>query len=168
MSAARSSYGKDKWYLGARFNTSFQTMFTTLDPVEHDMMKTKLAGAYSGRETSALEPGVDALVKDLLALIRSKYISEPGSNDLRPLDFAQMSSFFTLDVITKAGFGEEFGFLKADRDLYDFVASIQGHWPKLAISVDVPWIRVITYSHWFLKLFGPKTTDPVGWGKLMR
>jgi hypothetical protein len=168
MSAARSSYGKDQWYLGGRFNPYFPTMFSTMDPVAHDAVKAKTAGAYSGREASALESGVDAQIKNLLALIRQKYISDPATHELRRLDFAQLSSFFTMDVITNAGFGKSFGYLDADCDLYDFLGGTRDHWPKLAITLDVPWIRAILYSPIVLKFIGPKVTDSVGIGKLMK
>lgn len=168
ISSARSSYGKDDWYNGARFNPYFPTTLSTLDTVTHDTMKAKTTAAYSGRDASALEPQVDAQVKDLLALIRRKYISEPATQDLRLLDFAQLSSFFTLDVITGVGFGKEFGYLNADCDLYDWFSSLRDFWPMLAISLDTPWIRAILYSSFFLKLFGPKVTDATGVGRLMK
>lgn len=171
MAGARSAYGRDGWYTGARFNPYHPTMFTMLDAREHDRTKAKTAGAYGGRETPALEPGVDEQVATLIRVIRDKYVvtapaaGQPPQNRL--LDLAVMTSFFTMDVITKAAFGEEFGYMKTDEDLYGFLHSIRAFWPTLAMTVDVPWIRNILFSDTFLRCFDPKPTDPIGMGRLM-
>ena len=171
MARARSAYGRDSWYLGAQFNPYHRNMFTMLDVRQHDRTKAKTAGAYSGRETPALEPGVNEQVATLIRVIRDKYVvaapadGQPPQNRL--LDLAVMTSFFTMDVITKAAFGEEFGYMKTDEDLFGFLHSIREFWPRLAMTVDVPWIRDILFSQPFLRWFGPKPTDPTGMGRLM-
>lgn len=172
MAGARSAYGRDGWYLGAQFNPYHPNMFTMLDVREHDRAKAKTAGAYGGRETPALEPGVDEQVATLLRVIRERYVPAAPAGGQRPsrgrlLDLAVMTSFFTMDVITKVAFGEEFGYMKTDEDLYGFLFSIRKFWPRLAMTVDVPWIRNVLFSNAFLRWFGPKTTDPIGMGRLM-
>ncbi|KAK8050652.1 Fumagillin dodecapentaenoate synthase [Apiospora phragmitis] len=174
ISAVRSPYGKDSWYMGSRFNPYGDTMFTTLDVAAHDKQKAKTASAYSGRDTTALEGGVDEQVRELIALIRRKYLSKDvvanGSGVQEPsrlLDFSRIISFFTMDVITRAGFGQEFGYLKADEDLHDFLRSVRDNWSVIAVTLDVPWIRNVLYSDWFLRWFGPRTTDMAGMGKVM-
>ncbi|KAK7923377.1 Fumagillin dodecapentaenoate synthase [Apiospora marii] len=169
VSGVRSPYGKDSWYMGSRFNPYEDTMFTTLDLAAHDKQKAKTASAYSGRDTTALEGGVDDHVRELVALIRTKYLSkEIGAQEpSRLLDFSKIISFFTMDVITRAGFGQEFGYLKADEDLHDFLRSVRENWSIVAVTLDVPWIRNVLYSNWFLRWFGPRTTDKAGMGKVM-
>ncbi|KAK8095770.1 cytochrome P450 [Apiospora kogelbergensis] len=174
VSGVRSPYGKDSWYMGSRFNPFEDTMFTTLDVAAHDKQKAKTAYAYSGRGTTALEDGVDEQMKELIALIKRKYLNKEVKSGSgvqqepnRLLDFSKIISFFTMDVITRAGFGQEFGYLKADEDLHDFLRSVRENWSVIAVTLDVPWIRNVLYSTWFLRWFGPRTTDKVGMGKVM-
>lgn len=98
-------------------------------------------------------------------LLRRKYLSTPRES--RPVEFAELTSFFTMDTITRSAFGKEFGYLKTDSDVYGFLAGVRETWPSLAIALDLPWIRNILFSRLYLRLFGPKTTDTSGLGKLM-
>lgn len=166
MSAARSTYGKDPWYIYSGINPYVPTMFTTLDPAAHDRMKAQRAGAYGGREAD-MERGVDDMVNKLVTLIRSKYLTDSKTRYLRPMEFASLSCYLTLDVITQAGFGRPFGYLEHERDMYDYLSSITKHVRSLSIILDVPWIRQIFFSPLFLRLLGPQPTDRSGMGKLM-
>lgn len=65
VSSAKGDYRKGQAYTGNRFNPYIQTMFTILDPVEHDKAKAKVAAAYSGRETPALESDVDEQLRNM-------------------------------------------------------------------------------------------------------
>ncbi|KAI9154962.1 Cytochrome P465 monooxygenase [Paramyrothecium foliicola] len=141
-------------------------MFTLTSTSEHDAVKAKTAAGYSGRDTPTLENDVDNQVAAVISLIREKYLSH-GSK-VRPLDFSKIVSYFTLDVISVVAFGEPLGYLKADEDLYDFLSIVRANWPKISVSNDVPWIRSILYSPLFLRIFGPKYSDQVGLGRIMR
>ncbi|KAI1336710.1 pisatin demethylase [Xylariaceae sp. FL0016] len=167
MSAARSQYGKGEWYIGARFNPYSDSMFTNTNVHEHDKMKSKTASAYGGRDTPALEIGVDQQVSSLVQIIRDKYLWSQDKRDAPLLDIAKLMSFFTMDVITKAAFGEEFGYLREQSDLFNFLRGVRENWPKLAASIEVPLIRNTLYSRTYLNFLGPRTTDKEGMGSLM-
>lgn len=94
-------------------------MFTTLDTRAHDDIKAKTAIGY-GDKNSALEPGVDAQITSFVGVVRNKYL-----NGAKLLDFGTLTSYFTMDVITKAGFGEAFGYLEKEEDLFDFLAGVR-------------------------------------------
>lgn len=144
-------------------------MFSVLDPKTHTKFKSRTIAAYSGRETPDLEVGVDSQVKTLIDLLAHKYAAKaaPGSPITPLLDLGKASCFFTLDVITRLAFGQEFSYLKAETDHYDFLGSIHNLWPQMSTSADIPWIRRVLFSPFFLKLLGPKTTDKRGFGPLM-
>ena len=72
-----------------------------------------------------------------------------------------------MDVITKLAFGQEFGFLQAEKDRYGFFKEVHSLWPQMSTVADVPWIRRIIFSKPFLKLLGPRPTDSHGFGALM-
>ncbi|KAJ0118711.1 cytochrome p450 [Diaporthe amygdali] len=162
LTSARAQYTRDAWYTGGRWNPYTYSMFTTLDTRAHDDIKAKTAIGY-GDKNSALEPGVDAQITSFVGVVRNKYL-----NGAKLLDFGTLTSYFTMDVITKAGFGEAFGYLEKEEDLFDFLAGVRDNWQFMGITLDVPWLRDILYSSVFLKLLGPRMTDEKGLGKLMK
>ena len=168
MSAARSTWTRDPWNTGARFNPYHDNIFTIMDNVAHDKMKAKIGGAFAGREAPLVELGVDEQVERLIQLIRENYLWNSKNKESKLLDLAPLMSYLTMDIITKVAFGDQFGYLEANADLYQFLQSVRENWPKLAMTVDVPWARAILLSPLFLKFFGPKVTDNTGFGKLMR
>lgn len=168
ISSARSAYHRDGWYSTGRFNPYRDNLFTRLEPSVHSKAKLRLSGSYNGRETNNLEPNVDEQVQNLVGLLRRKY-AVSGDVLSRPLlDLGPTSNYFTLDVITKVAFGHEFGYLREETDLFNFMQHVRELWPRMSTSADVPWIRRILFSKPFLLLFGPKTTDKDGFGALMR
>lgn len=64
VNGVRSAYARDPWYLAARFDPYHDNVFTILGADAHDRFKAKIAGAYGGRETPALEPGIDDQVSE--------------------------------------------------------------------------------------------------------
>ncbi|KAI0130500.1 pisatin demethylase [Xylariales sp. AK1849] len=167
MSAVRSSYSRDPWYLGARFDPYHDNIISTMDNAAHDKLKSTIGGAFGGREAPLLEPGIDRQVGTLIETIRKYYLWDPSERQNRLMDFAPLMSYLTMDVITKVAFGEEFGYLKANADLYDFIREVRENWPRLAMAVDIPWIRNVLFSPLLLRYFGPSVEDEVGMGKLM-
>lgn len=169
-SGAREPWRRDGWYSAARLNPYHDTMFSMLDPATHDRFKAKTAGGYSGREGAALlEAGVDAVIAMLVELLRTKYVAAEHDGALPPvLDFARVASFFTLDVITRAGFGEEFGCLRTDSDVHGYLETTTPIWAVMTLACNVPWLRSIVFSPTLLKFVGPTKKDKKGVGKLMR
>jgi hypothetical protein len=165
MSGGRESYARDPWYQGSRWNPYNDNMFTSIDTATHDRIKAKLAAGYSGRDAPALEQALDDQVEAMVSLIRRKYISR--NDTVLPLDLAEKTSFFTLDVISAVAFGEAFGYLRADEDLYSFLSIVRSNWPKISVSNDIPWIRSVLFSPLFLRLLGPRYTDETGLGRIM-
>ncbi|KAF5246864.1 hypothetical protein FAUST_1049 [Fusarium austroamericanum] len=168
MSARKSTYRKSSWVDGVRLNPYHPTMFSVRDPIEHDRVKTRLTPAYSGRDTPELEGVVDQQVNNLVSLIRRKYLSDPASGDFRVMSLIKVSSYLTLDVISKVALGTEFGCCATDSDPYRFYETMAKQLPLMALTSGFPWIRDIMSSTTFLKLFGPKDTDAHGMGRLMK
>ncbi|CAJ2501911.1 Uu.00g047640.m01.CDS01 [Anthostomella pinea] len=167
MSGARSAYARDPWYLAARFDPYHDNVFTLLEAAPHDRFKARIAGAYGGRETPVLETGIDDQIRALVNLLARKYAGDVGPGKQRLVEFAELASYFSMDVITRSAFGEEFGYLKTDSDIYGFLAGVRETWPGLAVALDLPWMRKVLFSKTYLRYLGPKTTDTGGLGKLM-
>lgn len=167
IGSARSTYHKDSWYMGARLNPSHDSMFSLLDTKAHDTIKAKVAGAYGGRETPDVEPGIDAQIHAAIDLIRRKYLSDNAGGSYRPLEFGRFASYLTLDVISKVAFGEEFGCLRNDSDVHGVIDEVAANISQIGLATDLPWLRRILFSPLFLGLFGPKPTATKGMGHLM-
>jgi hypothetical protein len=167
------NYPRAKWYDAMRMNVDHAAMFNLLDPHVHDRMKAKLAPGYSGRETPGVESIVDEQLGNLVQLIRSKYLhgkksgNHNGGGEFLPLDLVRVIPLFTLDVISRIVLGEEFGCVKADKDVFDFYHNIEMAAPAMGVISEVPWVRDIVYSRLGLGLIMPKETDATGLGKLM-
>jgi hypothetical protein len=166
IAGARSQYARHGWYAGTRLHPWKNNLASLLDTAEHDRMKAKVGPAYRGRENGGdAEAGVDEQVCRLVARIRDKYLSRDAEPQI--VDFSMLSRQFTLDVITRLGYGKEFGFMDCDGDLYGYIRSIDQSFKMLAACVDVPWVRKLLFSPLGLWLVGPKYTDEKGVGKIM-
>lgn len=172
MSRARSPYGKDNFYRFTVRHPDHDNMFSTMDVAAHDRIKAKMAGPYGGREMVAMEPIVDELVEALIQHIREKARlgQDDDDDDGRgpvAVDLAPISTYFTMDVITRVAFGKEMGFLRTDSDVSGVLAHLSKAVRSLAAPLATPSLRVIMDTRVFRKFFGPKSTDSGGMGFLL-
>lgn len=158
----RSGYDRGAWYTGGRLNPYYDNMFSLQQPAAHRKYRARVAHGYTGREIVDMEVGVDEQLETLLGVIRERY-ARAG----RRMELAQVTAFFTMDVITRLAFGEAFGYLAQESDLYGFLGSLRVLWPGTSAAADVSWMRTILFSKPFLKLFGPSSRDKAGFGALM-
>lgn len=174
MSRARSPYGKDTFYTSSLKHPDHDNMFSTLDVAAHDRIKAKLLGPYGGRETDAMEPIVDGSVEALVKYIREKaQLGEASTNKYDgktpvAVDLATVSVYYTMDIITHVAFGKELGFLSSDSDVLQLLAQTSRAVKILAVPLAIPRLRTIINSRVFLQFFGPKSTDQIGVGALLR
>lgn len=166
ISGVRKSYDKDAFYTASFKHPDHDTMFSTIHTPTHDAIKAKLAGAYGGRETLAMEPIVDNLVEALIQHIRDDTSLGLGKQSV--VDLVTIANSFTMDVITRVAFGKELGFLRTHSDVYGILAAARESMKKYTIPMGIPWLRSIATSRFFLKNFGPKGTDKAGPGLIMR
>ncbi|KAK8045983.1 BcABA1- cytochrome P450 monooxygenase [Apiospora saccharicola] len=161
VNAARSGYDRSPWYKAGRFNPYYDNMLTVLKAKEHARFRARTAAAYTGREIPDLEDGVDEQLATFCDRLRNYATSG------RLLDLGPISNYFTVDVVTRLGFGQQFGFLADESDKYNFLHELKQLWPRMSTSADVPWIRAVLFSTPVLKLLGPKPRDKTGFGALM-
>lgn len=167
----RSTYTKGDFYETGRIIPGHDNIVTIRDENAHKTLRAKLSAAYSGRESgasntvAALENDINRQVKRFINLIETEYISEPGG-PLRPFEFSSRSYFLTLDVISDMSFSESFGFLKEDKDLYQFLEINDSAVPVMNFLLAVPWLTNFVYR-WPMKLALPSDGDQVGFGRLM-
>jgi hypothetical protein len=145
------------------------SLFSFTDHVSHDRRKAQVSTAYNitGREVDLIEPSIDEQILVMLDAIRTRYLSKPDRPNPPLLDFSDFSSFLTMDVITRAAFGEEFGHLRNNSDVTGFLTELRTHWPMVSLINETPFLRSLFYSKTWLRYFGPNITDSAGIGKLM-
>ncbi|CAN9257994.1 unnamed protein product [Alternaria alternata] len=167
VSSTRSNCARSDWYHAGRFNPYRDNLFTILDPEAHKKAKARSMAAYNGRDTGGLEGIIDEQVKKFIDVIRNRYVIASPGNGQPLLDLVAITSYFTMDVITRMGFGKAVGYLEDEKDHYDFLGTVDGLWPRMSTVADVPWIRKFLFSPFVLKFVGPKTSDTKGFGALM-
>ncbi|KAI8316276.1 hypothetical protein K4K59_000174 [Colletotrichum sp. SAR11_240] len=164
IAAARSKYTKGEWYAVGRTTPGEDHLFSMRDEEKRKNLKSKMGPGYSGLENGGFEAGIDKQIAAFIDLIDTKYISTP--NVFRPMDMASKSTYFALDVISELGFGHAYGFLREDRDLYQYVATKDAFFPVMITMGNVPWLAKLMHS-WPLNLGLPKSADSAGFGALM-
>lgn len=91
---------------------------------------------------------------------------EGHADESKSFDFGRKAQFFTLDVISDLAFGEPFGFVASDSDMYEYIKTTEVNLPVFMGMTVVPWvIRLFRYP--LLRLMLPTEKDPLGFGKVM-
>ncbi|KAI1104502.1 cytochrome P450 [Jackrogersella minutella] len=162
---ARTKYTKNEWFAAATFAPGHRTMITILDNFSHDKLKAKTASGYNGRENPDLEVAVDHIIGHFVEVVRRKHLTTAGR--VRTVDFARLSRYLTLDIITRLAYGEAFGFLDCDGDLFGYTGQVDTLLKAQNLAQEIPIFRQIVFSHLFFRLFGPKPGDEVGVGRIM-
>jgi hypothetical protein len=116
---------------------------------------------YSGKENESMEGSVDTQVAKFVDLVETKYLST--SEFYCPMDLGQKTSFFTLDVISDLAFGQAFGYLETDHDVYGYLEMSKTALPLMMAISDVPTIADILQSRLFRALL-PSEADKAGFG----
>ncbi|KAL5327503.1 hypothetical protein ACEPPN_005201 [Leptodophora sp. 'Broadleaf-Isolate-01'] len=165
MNAARSPYRKGDWYDGLMMPPGQHNIFSQRDEEMHSRRRAQMADGFAGKTNKAIEPSIDKHVKNLLALIRNKYLST--STSFKPIDMARRVTFFTMDVITDIAFGQPFGNLTSDTDMYEYIVLTEEMLPMMAIISNIPLFRKMFMTNWVSKLLFPSDKSEKGIGKMV-
>lgn len=160
VNGARSTYQRDAWWAAGRIDYERPSLADTLDATTHDKIKAKVAGGYSGRDVD-LEKIIDGQIAKLSDVMRQKHV---GKNEV---DFADISRFFTLDVITRLAYGKEFGWVEANEDLYGYGAEISKFAALGALISDVTWLHPFVRWSFINSRFKPRPSANYGVGRVV-
>lgn len=108
-----------------------------------------------------MENSIDSQIASLVHLIETKYLST--SDNYRPMDFGEKASFFTLDVISELAFGQAFGYLENDNDVYDYLKITKTYIPIMMVVANVPSLADLLQSR-LLRGLLPSESDKLGFG----
>lgn len=161
MMAIRSKYSRGPWYNALRFEPGKDNLFSMRDDDAHLKLRNKMAAGYSGKENESMERTVNEHIAKLIELIETKYLSSTGA--YHPVDFAQKIQYFTLDVISDLAFGQPFGYIEQDDDVFDFIKITRSFFPITLVMANIPVLVALLHSRLFRGLL-PKESDKFGFG----
>ncbi|KAJ3575687.1 hypothetical protein NPX13_g3950 [Xylaria arbuscula] len=166
MSAARSLYTKGTFYETGRITPEEDTIVSLRNEEAHRSLRAKMGTAFGGKENEGFGfgTGIDRQILAFMNLLDSKYLST--ATEYRPVQFFQKVSFFALDVIGDISFGEAFGYLRQDIDIYHYHQINDDALPLISIVAIMPWLATILQKWPFCKML-PREGDMVGFGRLM-
>lgn len=156
----RTEYRRSDWYDGMRFDPGNNNILSHRDEDEHFKLRSKMSAGYGGREVENLEPKIDENILSFMNLL-TKY-----ADAKKPVDLGRRAQFFTLDVISDLAFGEPFGFLETDSDVYKYIQITEETLPAVMVTTVIPWLVKILSSPLFKSVL-PSEKDRLGFGKLM-
>ncbi|ETI19663.1 hypothetical protein G647_08675 [Cladophialophora carrionii CBS 160.54] len=159
-----NDYTRGKWYKAFKMDAERENLFTQLDDEKHSLMRAKLSPGYSGKDNPECEPSIDQMVMDVVHLIKRKYLSVGTS--FKPLDWAELAQYFTLDVITYLSLGEPFGFVANDTDKYTYVKSMEDNFPIMNVFSAVPLLSAIARIPTVQANLVPSPKEKTGLGKV--
>ncbi|KAJ9635435.1 hypothetical protein H2199_008438 [Coniosporium tulheliwenetii] len=83
------------------------------------------------------------------------------------MDLARKAQFFTLDVITKIAFGEAFGDLEHDEDMYKYIQSTEEMLDVIIFLGTIPAFNWLVSFDWVAKMAFPSGEEATGVGRLI-
>jgi len=101
-----------------------ENILSIRDDDKHTKYRAKLAPRYTGKDVEHLEPRIDRNTLDLVNLPDKTYITK--------------AQYFTLDIISDVSFGQAFGFVASDSDMYEYIAALEAQIPNMVMSSIYP------------------------------
>lgn len=164
MWAVRSQFSRAPWYKGFQLDPPHDCTLSMRDDDIHAVLRAKIAPGYGGKDVEGLDESIDVGVARFIRLIEQKYLST--KTEYRPVDFARKVQYMTLDIISKIAFGESFGFMEADDDVYGYIKTTEDTVPMMQMFALIPWLISLLQSP-LCKAMMPSERDTVGLGPIM-
>jgi len=90
-----------------------------------------------------------------------------SESSFRPVDFARVTQYLAIDVISDIAFGEPFGFLAQDGDVHEYIETQRALLPVFEWFSTLPSLNRFIRIGWISKLAMPTPDDKTGLGRLM-
>lgn len=166
MNAVRSTFTRGPWYAALKLHPERDNITSYIDERKHAEIRARMAPGYSGKENHHLEAEVDEKLLQMHELVAEKYLNRPEEGIFRSVDLGRITSFFTLDVISKIAFGQEFGFLANDEDPFGYLENLAQMLPAIIVfGVYTELTNLMKLP--LIKSALPKNTDKRGLGRVM-
>jgi hypothetical protein len=126
-----------------------------------------MAGYNLKKENERCESAINQQLGVMLNLIESKYISEPSSGTIRPLDWGYLASYFSIDSITDISFSEPLGDLQEDKDKWNFLHNTEDNLKPMSLFTIYPEILNMIPTAIMVKSMAPHPDDNSPFGMVM-
>lgn len=143
-----------------------RSVFSDTDTERHDRYKATMSLGYSGKDVPSLENDVDEVILTFMKVLERDHLST--GKETRVADFALLCQFFTLDTISKLGFGKAIGHLELNADRFGYIKAIETMLPIITAVSASPLVTAITNVSFIKKLLSPSPQDASGMGPLLR
>jgi hypothetical protein len=90
-----------------------------------------------------------------------------SESTFRPVDFARVAQYLSIDVISDIAFGEPFGFIAQDGDVHDYIKMQRALLPVFEWFSTLPSLNRLIRIGWISRLAMPTPNDKTGLGRLM-
>lgn len=164
INRVRSLYSKATWYKAFKLDGNHDNILSQLDCDQHLELRNKVASGYAGTNNPTFESDIDGVIKTVLQQIEAKYISR--GSDVKPLDYSDMMMYMTLDITTLLAMGKEIGFVKADQDLYEYVATMWNNFPVVNFLTSYPPLVSFLSLPFIQRYTAPSVKESTGLGKI--
>ncbi|GJN83130.1 hypothetical protein PLIIFM63780_006678 [Purpureocillium lilacinum] len=168
VNAPKSKYHRSDWYKGSRFTPNEDTLISMTDEVEHKSLRSRMMAGYNlKKENERCESAINGQLGVMLDLIESKYLSDPSSGKVRPLDWGYLASYFSIDSITDISFSQPLGDLKEDKDKWNFLHNTEDNLKPMSFFTIYPEILNIIPTTLMVKFLAPHPDDNSPFGMVM-
>jgi len=165
MSSARGSYLRSSWYSTQEVDTRVHSVISDINTKSHDRFKSYMALGYSGKDVPSLEDDIDKVIETFMRVIKRDHLSTEEGTKI--VDFARLCTFFTIDSISKLGFGEAMGYLEHNDDRYGYIEAVQNALPIISVVSVLPLATSILSIPFIKNAFAPTRKDATGIGRLL-
>ncbi|KAK3376132.1 cytochrome P450 family protein [Lasiosphaeria ovina] len=162
--SVHSGYQRSPWYKGFRFDPSQDSVLTANENKAHHFIRSQLLSGYNGVLNNQEKP-VDEQVVKMLGVIERKYVSDSVVG-VRPMDMGKTFLHFTQDATAAVGFGQSFGYIEADRDIFGGMAALEAMMLPVQLLALFPPLLALLKTPPIMALL-PKPTESQGLGRLL-
>jgi hypothetical protein len=128
-----------------------------------------MSAGYAGKDIPDLESTIDERIVDFVRRIEQNWLST--AEGTKSFDIARRIQYLTVDVITHLSFGKPLGFVEADTDKFNFLATIETQLPivqHFSVILELnTWLSRAANIKWLGKYLVPSHTDKTGIGMIM-
>jgi hypothetical protein len=163
--AARSHYTRGPWFDSIKINPHISNIVSERNPGKHNHLRYQMSAGYAGKDIPNLESTIDERIVDFVCRIEQDWLST--AKGTKSYDIARRIQYLTVDIITHLSFGKPLGFVEADTDKFNFLATIETQLPivqHFSVILELnTWLSRAASIKWLNKIH----TDKTGIGMIM-
>ncbi|PVI00777.1 cytochrome P450 oxidoreductase [Periconia macrospinosa] len=167
--AARSHYTRGPWFDSIKINPHISNIVSERHPGKHNHLRYQMSAGYAGKDIPDLESTIDERIVDFVRRIEQDWLSTVEGT--KSFDIARRIQYLTVDIITHLSFGKPLGFVEADTDKFNFLATIETQLPivqHFSVILELnTWLSRAANIKWLRKILVPSHTDKTGIGMIM-